>query len=179
MIGASHHHRALRTLAAAVLAACAAGPLAAQERRVARVGDQVRVTSGTIPGRVHGELVLVANDSLYVRPDWFHTVGVPLAEVEWIEVQQRRSWVDGVLHGVLIGAPIGAAGGYLLGMVDGGGRNGCYHDCGVLPVVGAVDGLLIGTVVGALVGGVAPGGRWQPAARPGSGGVALSLGIRL
>ena len=179
MIGASHHHRILRTLAAAVLAACAAGPLAAQERRVARVGDQVRVTSGAVPGTVRGELVLVANDSLYVRPDWFHTVGVPLAEVDWIEVQHRRSWVDGVLHGVIIGAPVGVAGGYLLAAVGEIGPDRCNDDCGILPVVGAVNGLLIGTVVGALVGGVAPGGRWKPAARPGSGGVALSLGVKL
>jgi hypothetical protein len=128
---------------------------------------------------VSGELVLVANDSLYVRPDWFHTVGVPLAEVEWIEVRNRRSWVDGVLFGVTIGAPVGAAGGYLLGLVGESGPRGCYDGCGLLPVVGAVGGLLAGTVVGALVGGVAPGGRWKPAVRPGSGGVALSLGIRL
>ena len=179
MIGASHHQRILRTLAAAALAACAAGPLAAQERRVARVGDQVRVASGAIPGTVRGELVLVANDSLYVRPDSFHTVGVPLAAVEWIEVQQRRSWVDGALHGAIIGAPAGAAGGFLLGLVGESGPRGCYDGCGLLPVVGAVGGLMAGTVVGGLVGAVSPGGRWKPAARPGSGGVALSLGIKL
>ncbi|MFL5383943.1 MAG: hypothetical protein ACJ8GN_15585 [Longimicrobiaceae bacterium] len=179
MIGASHHRRILRAFAAALLAACASGPLAAQERRVARVGDQVRVTSGAIPGTVRGELVLVANDSLYVRPDWFRTVGVPLAEVEWIEVRHRRSWLNGVMVGVAIGAPVGAAGGYLLGVLDDSGPNGCYDGCGLLPAIGALGGLMTGTVVGAVVGGVAPGGRWMPAARPDGGGVALSLGIKL
>lgn len=179
MIGASR--RPMRhALAAAALAACAAGPLAAQDRPEARVGDEVRVTTSAAgPGTVRGELVLVRNDSLYVRPGASRAVAVPLAAVQGIEVRHRRSWVEGVVFGVAIGAPAGGASGYLLGKLAESGPQGCGDDCGLLPAFGAAGGLLAGTVLGAIMGGSLPGGRWVPASRPGGGGVALSLEIRL
>ena len=168
-----------RILAAAAVAACAAGPLAAQEPPEARVGDQVRVAAGTMPRLVRGQLVMVGGDSLYVRPGREPRVAVPLAEVDWIEVRHRRSWVGGVLLGVAVGAPAGAASGYLLGTLRERGLNGCGDDCGFLPALGAAGGLLGGTVLGAIVGGISPGGRWKPAARPAGSGVALSVETRL
>lgn len=180
MIGAPQHPRALRALAAAVLAACAAGPLAAQAHPDARVGDEVRVsTSASGSETVRGELVMVRNDSLYVRPGASRAVAVPLAAVQWIDVRHRRRWVEGVFIGVGIGAPLGTGSGYLLGKLAEGGPRGCGDDCGLLPVMGAAGGLVAGTVLGAIIGGTSPGGRWVPAALPGGGGVALSLGIKL
>lgn len=178
MSGASRHRRLSRALATSVLAACIAGPLAAQGHPEARVGDEVRVsTSGA--GTVRGELVLVRSDSLYVRPGASRSVAVPLAAVQEIEVRHRRSWVTGVAFGVAIGAPAGVASGYLLGRWAEKGPQGCGDDCGLLPVMGAAGGLVAGTVLGAIIGGSSPGGRWVPASRPGGGGVALSLGIKL
>jgi len=178
MIGTSHRRQTLRALVAAALAVCAAGPLAAQAGPEARVGDEVRV-SASGAGTVRGELVLVRNDSLYVRPGASRAVAVPLAAVQRIEVRHRRVWVLGVFLGVGIGAPAGAASGYLLGRFAEGGPRGCGDDCGLLPAMGTAGGLLAGTVLGAIIGGSSPGGRWVPAARPGGDGVALSLGTKL
>ena len=167
----------LRTGVTAVLAACAAGPLAAQGHPEARVGDEVRVISGGPRGTVRGELVLVRSDSLYVRPAASRAVAVPLAEVDWIEVRHRRHWVDGMFLGIAIGAPTGAASGFLLGTL--GERGGCGDDCGLFPAVFGAGGLLAGTVLGAIIGGSAPGGRWKPAARPGGGAAGQPLTLSL
>ncbi|MFL5383942.1 MAG: hypothetical protein ACJ8GN_15580 [Longimicrobiaceae bacterium] len=177
MSGAAHHPKALRTLAAALLAACAAGPLAAQGRPEARVGEEVRVLTSGTTGTLRGELVLVRNDSLYVRPQASRAVAVPLAEVRWIAVRQKRSGWEGFVLGVSYGAPAGAATGFLLGKYAE--RGGCADECGLVPTFLAAGGLVAGTVLGAIIGGGAPGGRWVPAARPGEGSVALSLGTRL
>ncbi|MFL5383941.1 MAG: hypothetical protein ACJ8GN_15575 [Longimicrobiaceae bacterium] len=177
MSGATHHPKGVRALMAAALAACAASPLAAQARPAARVGDQVQVSSPALPGIVRGELVLVRNDSLYVRPGASRSVAVSLAQVDWIVVRRRRHVLEGMALGAGIGAPIGAGSGYLLGALADSG--GCADECGFVPTVLAAAGALAGTVLGAIIGGAAPGGRWVPAARPGGGGVALTVGLSL
>ena len=176
--------RDVRTLAAAaVLAAAAATPLAAQERVVPAVGDRVRVASAAAPETLHGELVAVRGDTMFVRRySDAARVAVPFAQVSWIEVRQQRSGWQGLGRGLLYGVPIGFGGGYLLGVFSESRYESCGDDCGLLPAVGAAAGLVVGTVLGTIIGVTTPGGRWVQAQRPvaaaaPAGGVALSIGI--
>ncbi len=179
MTGARREVR--RLAAAAVLAAAAATPLAAQERVVPAVGDRVRVASSAARETLHGDLVAVRGDTMFIhRYSDAARVAVPLAQVSWIEVRQQRSGWEGLGRGLLYGVPIGFGGGYVLGVVSEGRY--CGDDCGLLPAVGAAAGLVVGTVLGTIIGVTTPGGRWVQAQRPvaapvAGGGVALSIGI--
>jgi hypothetical protein len=159
----------VRALAAvgALLLALGPAPLAAQ-RRIAEIGDRVRVSWTSPPGAtLQGELTSLRGDTLLVRRGLaVRAVPVPLSQVQRIEVRLPRSRLEGMGRGVVIGAPIGLAGGYLLGASAEAGVDECADDCGLLKTVGAAAGLVAGSVLGALIGVTTPGGRWVEAERP-------------
>jgi hypothetical protein len=161
---------------AAILAALASAPLAAQERVVPAVGDQVRIASAAAPGRLRGELVAVRGDTLVViSAVTLRSVAVPLSQVDRIDVRRRRSGWEGLGRGLLYGVPFGFGGGYLLGTISEGRH--CGDDCGLLPAVGAAAGLVTGTVLGVVFGVGMPGGRWVQGERPADRSLALGLSL--
>jgi hypothetical protein len=172
----------VRVFAAAITVGLTLGPerLAAQQRMPA-VGDRVRVSWTTPPGvTLQGDLTALRGDTLFVRGDLAaRAVPVPFAQVERIEVRQRRPRLQGMGLGALIGAPIGLAGGYLLGASAEPAADDCADDCGLLKTVGAAAGLVSGTVLGALIGVSTPGGRWVAVERPATRvAVSVSVGLR-